>query len=122
LFQKLDLYEGSSTDFERLAARYWRRIGKRLQEFDATVTQWESKIRKFNEEIERTLDVDLSSHSPKFDAYKAALWVAMLRVVATFAREYLGPSLKKWSPRFFGDGAPNLEMLAKRRSEAVDSG
>jgi molecular chaperone HtpG len=38
-------------------------------------------------------------------------------VVATFAREYLGPSLKKWSPRFFGDGALNLEMLAKRRSE-----
>lgn len=38
-------------------------------------------------------------------------------VIATFAREYLGPSLKKWSPRFFGDGALNLEMLAKRRSE-----
>jgi molecular chaperone HtpG len=38
-------------------------------------------------------------------------------VVATFAREYLGPSLKKWSPRFFGDGALNLEMLSKRRSE-----
>lgn len=38
-------------------------------------------------------------------------------VVATFCREYLGPSLKKWSPRFFGDGALNLELLAKRRSE-----
>lgn len=38
-------------------------------------------------------------------------------VIATFAREYLGPSLKKWSPRFFGDGALNLELLAKRRSE-----
>lgn len=38
-------------------------------------------------------------------------------VIATFAREYLGPSLKKWSPRFFGDGALNLDLLAKRRSE-----
>lgn len=38
-------------------------------------------------------------------------------LVATFCREYLGPSLKKWSPRFFGDGALNLEHLAKRRSE-----
>ena len=38
-------------------------------------------------------------------------------LVATFCREYLGPSLRKWSPRFFGDGALNLELLAKRRSE-----
>ncbi|MDQ8727386.1 ATP-binding protein [Bradyrhizobium sp. LHD-71] len=38
-------------------------------------------------------------------------------LIASFCREYLGPSLKKWSPRFFGDGAINLEMLAKRRSE-----
>jgi molecular chaperone HtpG len=38
-------------------------------------------------------------------------------LIATFCREYLGPSLKKWSPRFFGDGALNLELLASRRSE-----
>jgi molecular chaperone HtpG len=38
-------------------------------------------------------------------------------LIATFCREYLGASLKKWSPRFFGDGALNLELLAKRRSE-----
>ena len=38
-------------------------------------------------------------------------------LVAMFCLEYLGPSLKKWSPRFFGDGALNLELLAKRRSE-----
>jgi molecular chaperone HtpG len=38
-------------------------------------------------------------------------------LIATFCREYLGPSLKKWSPRFFGDGAINLDLLAKRRSE-----
>jgi hypothetical protein len=38
-------------------------------------------------------------------------------LISSFCREYLGPSLKKWSPRFFGDGALNLELLAKRRSE-----
>ena len=38
-------------------------------------------------------------------------------LVATFCQEYLGPSLKKWSPIFFGNGALNLELLAKRRSE-----
>ena len=38
-------------------------------------------------------------------------------LIATFCREYLGASLKKWSPRFFGDGALNLELLARRRSE-----
>ena len=38
-------------------------------------------------------------------------------LISTFCREYLGPSLKKWSPRFFGDGALNLGLLAKKRSE-----
>ena len=38
-------------------------------------------------------------------------------LISTFCREYLGPSLKKWSPRFFGDGALNLELLSKKRSE-----
>ena len=38
-------------------------------------------------------------------------------LIATFCHEYLGPSLKKWSPRFFGNGALNLELFAKRRSE-----
>jgi molecular chaperone HtpG len=38
-------------------------------------------------------------------------------LISSFCREYLGPSLKKWSPRFFGNGALNLELLAKRRSE-----
>jgi len=38
-------------------------------------------------------------------------------LVSTFCHEYLGPSLKKWSPRFFGNGALNLDLLSKRRSE-----
>ena len=38
-------------------------------------------------------------------------------LIARFCNEFLGQSLKKWSPRFFGDGALNLELLAKRRTE-----
>ena len=38
-------------------------------------------------------------------------------LISIFCREYIGPGLKKWSPRFFGDGALNLDLFAKRRSE-----
>ena len=38
-------------------------------------------------------------------------------LIGRFCQHFLGPSLKKWSPRFFGDGALNLELFAKRRSE-----
>ena len=38
-------------------------------------------------------------------------------LISKFCLEYLGPSLKKWSPRFFGDGSLNLGLLSKRRSE-----
>ena len=38
-------------------------------------------------------------------------------LMSIFCREYIGPALKKWSPKFFGDGALNLELFAKRRSE-----
>ena len=38
-------------------------------------------------------------------------------LMSTFCRVYIGPALKKWSPKFFGDGALNLGLYAKRRSE-----
>ena len=38
-------------------------------------------------------------------------------LIAKFCHEYLGSTLKEWSPRFFGDGALNLELLAKKRSQ-----
>ena len=38
-------------------------------------------------------------------------------LTAVFCRVYIGPALKKWSPRFFGDGALNLELFSRRRSE-----
>lgn len=38
-------------------------------------------------------------------------------LISTFCREYLGPTLRKQSPKFFGSGAMNFESLEKRRSE-----
>ena len=38
-------------------------------------------------------------------------------MVAAFCREYLGPTLRTRSPKFFGSGAVNLDWLAKNRSE-----
>ena len=38
-------------------------------------------------------------------------------MIGAFCREYLGPSLRKYSPKFFGTGAVNLDFLARKRSE-----
>jgi len=38
-------------------------------------------------------------------------------LISAFCREYLGATLRKMSPKFFGSGAMNLDMLAKKRSE-----
>ena len=38
-------------------------------------------------------------------------------LVSIFCREYLGPTLRVHSPKFFGNGAINLDFLSKRRSE-----
>ena len=35
-------------------------------------------------------------------------------LISTFCHEYLGASLKKWSPKFFGDGAINLDSISRR--------
>ena len=38
-------------------------------------------------------------------------------MVSAFCREYLGPTLRSRSPKFFGSGAVNLDWLSKNRSE-----
>lgn len=38
-------------------------------------------------------------------------------MISAFCREYLGAVLRKQSPKFFGSGAVNLGLLAKKRSE-----
>ena len=38
-------------------------------------------------------------------------------MVSAFCREYLGPTLRSRSPKFFGSGAVNMDWLARHRSE-----
>ena len=38
-------------------------------------------------------------------------------MVSAFCREYLGPTLRSRSPKFFGSGAVNMDWLARNRSE-----
>ena len=38
-------------------------------------------------------------------------------MASAFCREYLGPTLRSRSPKFFGSGAVNLDWLARHRSE-----
>lgn len=64
------------------------------------------------------LDIYVDVRHPEVVKLETLGFTSMLySLVATFCQEYLGPSLKKWSPIFFGNGALNLELLAKRRSE-----
>ena len=66
----------------------------------------------------RTLDVFVDVRHPEITKLEVLGFTSMFySLISTFCHEYLGPSLKKWSPRFFGNGALNLELLAKRRSE-----
>ena len=39
-------------------------------------------------------------------------------MVSAFCREYLGPTLRSRSPKFFGTGAVNMDWLARHRSES----
>ena len=66
----------------------------------------------------QAMDIFVDVRHPEIAKLESLGYTQILySLIATFCREYLGPSLKKWSPRFFGDGALNLELLAKRRSE-----
>ena len=66
----------------------------------------------------RTLEVFVDVRHPEITKLEVLGFTSIFySLISTFCHEYLGPSLKKWSPRFFGNGALNLELLAKRRSE-----
>ena len=66
----------------------------------------------------QTLDIFVDVRHSEITKLEALGYTGILySLISTFCHEYLGPSLKKWSPRFFGDGALNLDLLSRRRSE-----
>ncbi|MEO1594425.1 MAG: ATP-binding protein [Pseudomonadota bacterium] len=69
---------------------------------------------KGNDELTVFVDV---RHSEVAKLESLGIGSLLYSMIGRFCREYLGGSLRKWSPRFFGDGAINIDLLAKRRSE-----
>lgn len=66
----------------------------------------------------RNLEIVVDVRHPEVTKMEPLGFTSILySLIGTFCREYLGPSLKKWSPRFFGDGSLNLDLMFKRRSE-----
>ena len=66
----------------------------------------------------RSLEIVVDVRHPEVTKLEPLGFTSILySLIGTFCREYLGPSLKKWSPRFFGDGSLNLDLMFKRRSE-----
>ncbi len=66
----------------------------------------------------QSVDIFVDVRHPEISKLQALGYTQILySLISTFCHEYLGQSLKRWSPRFFGDGALNLDLLSKRRSE-----
>ncbi|MFC1533648.1 ATP-binding protein [Thermodesulfobacteriota bacterium] len=64
------------------------------------------------------LEIFLDVRHPEISKLEAlGITPLLYSMVAAFCREYLGQSLRKNSPKFFGSGAVNLDWLAKKRSE-----
>jgi hypothetical protein len=73
-------------------------------------------VREYGKD--KSLDILVDVKHPEIAKLESLGYTSIFySLVSTFCHEYLGPSLKKWSPRFFGNGALNFDLLSKRRSE-----
>ena len=109
-FERVFLSELESNISGSYEVRNFRLIAGRLTE-DIPVYV---KEHAGNKSIEIFVDI---RHSEVIKLQGLGYSQILYSLISTFCHVYLGPSLRKWSPRFFGDGALNLELLAKRRSE-----
>ena len=67
----------------------------------------------------RALDIYVDTRHPEVSKLAQLGMTSLFRsMVSAFCREYLGPTLRLRSPKFFGSGAVNLDWLAQNRSEA----
>jgi hypothetical protein len=89
-----------------------------IRKFRLVAGKLTEDIPVFVKEVGQSLDIFVDVRHQEITKLEYLGYTQVLySLISTFCREYLGPSLKKWSPRFFGDGALNLELLSKRRSE-----
>jgi hypothetical protein len=73
-------------------------------------------VREYGKD--RGVDILVDVKHPEIAKLESPGYTPILHsLVSTFCHEYLGPPLKKRNPRFFRNGALNLDLLSKRRSE-----
>ena len=109
-FERVFLSELESNIFRSYEVKNFRLIAGQITE-DVPVYV---KDHAGNKPIEIVVDV---RHGEVTKLRGLGFSQLLYSLISTFCHVYLGPSLKRWSPRFFGDGALNLELLAGRRSE-----
>jgi hypothetical protein len=108
-FEKMFLSQMETTIYDSYEVESLRLIAGRLTE-DIPVF--------LREEGRRPLQVYVDVRHPEISKLRSMGFSPLVNsLISAFCREYLGTSLRKMSPKFFGTGAVNLEMLAKKRSE-----
>ena len=73
-------------------------------------------IREGNSSRNMEIIVDVR-HSEITKLRSLGITPLLYSLIAAFCQEYLGATLRKHSPKFFGSGALNVALLAKKRSE-----
>ena len=109
-FERIFLSEIEQNIARSYEVRNFKLIAGKLTEDIPTFV----KERAGNQAIDIFVDI---RHGEVKKLEKLGLRPLTYSLIGRFCQHFLGPSLKKWSPRFFGDGALNLELFAKRRSE-----
>jgi molecular chaperone HtpG len=108
-FEKMFLSQMETTIYESYEVESIRLIPGRLTE-DIPVF--------IREGSRRPLEIFVDVRHPEISKLRSLGFSPLVNsLISAFCREYLGSSLRKMSPKFFGSGAINLDMLAKKRSE-----
>lgn len=107
-FEKMFLSQMETTIYESYEVESVRLIAGRLTE----------DIPVFIRESTRPLEIFVDVRHQEISKLRALGFTPLVTsLISAFCREYLGSSLRKMSPKFFGSGAINMDLLAKKRSE-----
>ena len=82
LIEQITVYPRSElSQMHRDMADFLAKESKKIRNFEKSVEAWEKEMREINSEIEQLHHVDVTSHAPDFEAYKAALRVAQINAL-----------------------------------------
>ena len=116
IYDNLTLYERVFlSEIERNIVRSYE-----VRDFQLIAGKLTENIPAFVKEREGRASIDVIvdvRHAEVAKLEALGLNPLVYSLMSAFCSHYIGPALKKWSPRFFGDGALNIELFAKRFSE-----